>query len=442
MKEIKKSDYFLTGSTESAIIYLYVPVIWLLRSFKDRGFGYFINGFGTGFFGKKGIIKTKNKLLKRSAQELDREFKKWKQKWQKLNQEFYQLATNPIKNWRANWQRLDKLSKKMWIESYKVETIDSFGLELDKLIISSLVRAGLDQKIRGELIAPAELSQIQIAAVDQGKVEVGELSEDDYLYKYWFCHGNWNGGELLTKKLLKKDLKKKRPTVDLKARKKLHQVVDSRLDRQTRNLVGLLRILSIWRDERKILMQKINLGYVRVIQDVAQELKVDPSLVKWALLEEIDEIPTNPRKFLERKKKSVISFDPVQKQGLIIVGKKADLIISKFSQIDRKSKIKGTPTSKGLISGKVKIILRKNEFNKFKKGEILVTTMTRPEFAPLMKLARAIITDEGGLTSHAAIVSRELNIPCVIGTKIATKVLKDGDLVEVDADKGVIKKIR
>ena len=59
-----------------------------------------------------------------------------------------------------------------------------------------------------------------------------------------------------------------------------------------------------------------------------------------------------------------------------------------------------------------------------------------------MRRAKAIITDEGGLTCHAAIISRELGIPCIIGTKIATKVLKDGDMVEVDANKGIVKKIK
>jgi len=68
--------------------------------------------------------------------------------------------------------------------------------------------------------------------------------------------------------------------------------------------------------------------------------------------------------------------------------------------------------------------------------------MTSPEFLPAMKKAKAIITDEGGVTCHAAIVSRELNIPCVIGTKVATKSLKDGDLVEVDTHQGIIRKIK
>lgn len=67
--------------------------------------------------------------------------------------------------------------------------------------------------------------------------------------------------------------------------------------------------------------------------------------------------------------------------------------------------------------------------------------MTNPDLVTAMKIAGAIVTDLGGITSHAAIVSRELNIPCVIGTKIATKVFKDGDMVEVDANRGDVRKI-
>ena len=76
-----------------------------------------------------------------------------------------------------------------------------------------------------------------------------------------------------------------------------------------------------------------------------------------------------------------------------------------------------------------------------KKGDILVSIATDPDIVFAMKKAAAIVTEQGGVTSHAAIVSRELNIPCVIGTKIATKVFKDGDRVEVDATKGIIKRI-
>jgi pyruvate,water dikinase len=73
------------------------------------------------------------------------------------------------------------------------------------------------------------------------------------------------------------------------------------------------------------------------------------------------------------------------------------------------------------------------------KGEILVSPMTMPDFLPAMKKAAAFVTDEGGMACHAAIVAREIKKPCVVGTKNATKILKDGDLVEVDANNGVVR---
>ena len=76
-----------------------------------------------------------------------------------------------------------------------------------------------------------------------------------------------------------------------------------------------------------------------------------------------------------------------------------------------------------------------------KEKDILVSHMTSPDIVPVMKKAAAIVTDLGGLTCHAAIVARELKKPCVIGTKVATQVLKDGDKVEVNADKGIVRKI-
>lgn len=101
--------------------------------------------------------------------------------------------------------------------------------------------------------------------------------------------------------------------------------------------------------------------------------------------------------------------------------------------------IKGMVACKGFAKGAVKVCRSSTEINKIKEGDILVTSMTTPDFVPAMRNASAVITDEGGITCHAAIMSRELNKPCIIGTKNSTKILKDGDLVEVDANAGIIK---
>ncbi|MEM3369563.1 MAG: phosphoenolpyruvate synthase [Candidatus Micrarchaeia archaeon] len=100
--------------------------------------------------------------------------------------------------------------------------------------------------------------------------------------------------------------------------------------------------------------------------------------------------------------------------------------------------LKGLPASPGFATGKVRVILDISDLPSMQSGEILVTKMTTPDFVPAMRKASAIITDEGGLTSHAAIVSRELGVPAVIGTEKATSILKNEMLVTVDANKGII----
>ena len=112
--------------------------------------------------------------------------------------------------------------------------------------------------------------------------------------------------------------------------------------------------------------------------------------------------------------------------------------------VDKKvSEVRGVcvSTGYGVVTGKVKILLDHQDFSKMKMGDVLVAPMTSPEYILAMRKAVAIVTDAGGMTCHAAIVSRELGILCIVGTKIATKVLKDGDMVEVDANRGVIKKL-
>ncbi len=106
------------------------------------------------------------------------------------------------------------------------------------------------------------------------------------------------------------------------------------------------------------------------------------------------------------------------------------------------SELRGQCACLGKARGKVKIIQGAKDMHKMHKGDILVAYATDPDVVPAMRKAAAIITDQGGVTCHAAIVSREMNIPCVIGTKIATKVLKDGDKVEVDATSGIVRRVK
>lgn len=102
--------------------------------------------------------------------------------------------------------------------------------------------------------------------------------------------------------------------------------------------------------------------------------------------------------------------------------------------------LSGAPASVGCKSGPVKVIHKPSEIDKVLQGDVLVTEMTSPDFVPAMRRAAAIVTDTGGRTSHAAIVSRELGIPCVVGSGTATTTLKTGQMVTVDGSKGVVYK--
>ncbi len=105
-------------------------------------------------------------------------------------------------------------------------------------------------------------------------------------------------------------------------------------------------------------------------------------------------------------------------------------------------KIEGAIAYRGIVRGIAKIVIHPSEMSKVKKGDILISQMTFPSFISAMQKASAFVTDEGSITCHASIVAREMKKPCIIGTKIATQVLKDGDLVEVDADKGIVRIIK
>jgi phosphohistidine swiveling domain-containing protein len=104
--------------------------------------------------------------------------------------------------------------------------------------------------------------------------------------------------------------------------------------------------------------------------------------------------------------------------------------------------IRGLVACRGRARGRVSLHLDWTAITEIPEGNVLVTGMTNPQMVPYMKHVSAIITDEGGLTCHAAIISREMKIPCIVGTKVATRVLKDGDVVEVDAEKGIVRVIK
>lgn len=184
---------------------------------------------------------------------------------------------------------------------------------------------------------------------------------------------------------------------------------------------------------------------------IAHKEKISLSNLLYYSAEEWYELFSIGRKIsavtLEQRKQFYVLY-ATQGSYMYIVGNKARVIAKKFSNLHSDMRIKeqfvqGVVVSRSekKITGKIRILHSPKEVVTMKQGEILVAAMTSPDYIHAMRKASAIITDVGGLMSHAAVVSRELGIPCITGTKVATKMFKNGDIVEVDTNKGVVKKI-
>lgn len=112
-----------------------------------------------------------------------------------------------------------------------------------------------------------------------------------------------------------------------------------------------------------------------------------------------------------------------------------------FGTYSEQKEVTGTVAYKGIVRGRVRVLNSSEDITDFMEGDIVVSFNTNPSLMPALIRCGGIVTDEGGIMCHAAIISRELKKPCITGTKIATKIFKDGDIVEVDADNGLVRKI-
>jgi phosphoenolpyruvate synthase/pyruvate phosphate dikinase len=150
-------------------------------------------------------------------------------------------------------------------------------------------------------------------------------------------------------------------------------------------------------------------------------------------------------KLIKSRTKELVVHQRSRKSDLVFCGREAHSFVKSLGikKIENNIKeVKGQIAYPGKVRGFAKYVNTPDMINKMKDGDILIAYATQPNLLPAMKKASAFVTDFGGITCHAAIVAREWKVPCIIGTGIATKVFKDGDLVEVDANTGIVKIIK
>lgn len=227
----------------------------------------------------------------------------------------------------------------------------------------------------------------------------------------------------------------------IKARKNLIKIG---IPRDIPAFYELLEKIGPWHDERKRLMLLSSHYMTMLLGEIGRRFGYSLFEMHYFQPQEIKALLLNNKKIDKRVlvgRRDICVWISAKGKEYLFSGKEAKDIMQTVEggrNLALHEVITGLPAAAGVVQGKVRIVLDAQD-NQFKDGEVLVTTMTRPEFVPLMKRAVAIVTDEGGLTCHAAIISRELGIPCVVGTRTATRELEDGDLVEVRAHRGEIK---
>jgi phosphohistidine swiveling domain-containing protein len=206
------------------------------------------------------------------------------------------------------------------------------------------------------------------------------------------------------------------------------------------------------RDWTKGYFTRSLLSYNKLLDEIARRLLVTRiDLLSYSYLELSKAIQSGtpiPQEEVESRKTNGFAFTIKDGEFRLVTGaeniralieSEGEGISEPFEKLINISEFKGTPASAGHITAKARVIEDASMISELEEGEILVTYMTTIEFIPAFKRAAAVITDEGGMSCHAAIISREFRIPCVVGTKIATRVIQTGDTLEVDAARGTIK---
>lgn len=217
------------------------------------------------------------------------------------------------------------------------------------------------------------------------------------------------------------------------------------MPKRLQNLIRLSEKITRWQDDRKSAVYRVNSVMFLVLREAVRRTGIPwPELVMTTREEfraALAKKQFNRPVWRERMRRAIAVH--TKHGSFVLTGRQSQLLQAKqfFGNLNALRQLVGIPASPGLVRGKVRIVDDTKSLRRMRAREILVANNTTPDYVPAMRLAAAIVTEQGGITGHAAIVSRELGVPCMVGVEQVTKTLKNGDRVEVDATKGIVKKL-
>lgn len=401
------------------------------------------------------------------------------QLFETLKQDFYQSAAaleqtglDLIKtdtkgnSFKKLYEDFLEYSMQFWESSLYIDLLDPFEQEIIEFIFGNQA-AGLSkqevsilfspdewshfQKYQQDLLDAYDICQTQGIESDEVSNACQRLSEKYYWLQNDYETVMWLDQEYFSTTLnllmetpaevesIKANLAHVQATRDNK--KQLIRSLE--LSEQVTNRLNFFNWVTTYRDDRKKYNQISNYILIQLIERMAVECSIDIELLKYAMPNELAKIVEKDANVMteltQRADVGLIVFADRETPLEVVSGTIAREYFELLEATVSGAELRGTVASPGKVTAPVKIILNQNDFAKMEAGDVIVASMTRPEYVPIMKKASAIVTDEGGITCHAAIVSRELNIPCITGTQTATRMLQDGDMVIVNADHGLVK---
>lgn len=328
--------------------------------------------------------------------------------------------------------------KKLYKAFMDYYTMGAIGTPLSFVAETDLKAKGLTSEQLNALTTPSQISYVSQA--DEYLLKTKNVK--DFVNKYFWINNNYSGTSVISEQEVRNRLRSLL-SKNLTPTKSSAVKTAVKLSSEDKRLVELLKHYAVYKDDRKkeilIYLHHVN----RILKEIAKRLSLEIDEVRASCPFEVEDLlrgKLTKNDLQERLKYSVIVWKKGKNKASILKGEDAKKWEQKtLDKISGKiSTIKGTVASQGKVKGKVRILFKAGESGELENGEVLVTFMTSPDFMPAIRKCSAIVTNLGGVTSHAAIISRELKIPCIVGTKIATQVLKTGDIVEIDANKGIV----
>ncbi|MFA7653653.1 MAG: PEP-utilizing enzyme [Candidatus Magasanikbacteria bacterium] len=404
----------------------------------------------------------------------------------KFRRKFEKLAPNMLKFCKKIGQtELSKLSDKqlaklmdeyldkyeniyVWSEPVVLGLNDSLGAYLKDYLSKVSDKANMVSQYYNILISPVEESFVKREEEDllrlAIKLESGELKNkmsalENHAGKYgWipYDYGVYVWDEKYFSKVLEKLLQEGNSKEKLFASRKYFKDLPAKQNELVRRLKIDVRHQKLFKamrdgafllDYKKEIFTQAHWQINKLLVEIAQRHKVDKALIQYYLPHELKKA-LNTGKYLSQstlRRRYGLALARWDKDKVeLFEGEEGRKYLKQYllKEGAAQTKLDGVIASAGKYLGPVKILHNIAEIAKMKKGDVLVAAMTSPEYVPAMRLAGAIITDEGGVMCHAAIVSRELGIPCIVGTRDATKILQDGEIVEVNANHNSVRIIK